>query len=76
MKLYLIEWRDSKSVQGWRHYEDINLEPLLCTTVGFVVAEDDKDITVGASFCEASEAYAEIVTIPKECIVKKKLIKY
>ena len=76
MKLYLIEWRDSKSTQGWRYYEDINLAPLICHTVGFLVAQDDRDITVAASFCEASESYAEIVTIPKECIVKKKLVKY
>jgi len=74
-KLYYIEWHDSKSRQGWASPEEINHKPLVCVTVGFMLHKDDVSITVAASFCEKNNTFAEIVTIPTENIIKKKLIK-
>ena len=45
-RIVLIEWEDSNVAHGWIP-KDIQDDALAhCKTVGFVVAEDDKKITV------------------------------
>ena len=75
MKAYRIRWRDAKTSHGWREKDDINLEPFVCETLGFLVQQDKRNITVAASYCKANETYAEIVTIPVECIISKKVVR-
>ena len=64
-----IQWIDSQTVYGWSEYDPNEDHPEQITTVGIIVAEDSKSITVsiGAS---ANKKYTGKMSIPK-CAIKK-----
>jgi hypothetical protein len=68
--LVLIEWLDALAQGEWH---EPKREDLHCKTVGFVVYEDDQQIelagTITDGMCNNS------ITIPKQMIVKRKVIK-
>ena len=68
--LVLIEWLDALAQGEWH---EPKREDLHCKTVGFVVYEDEQQIelagTVTDGMCNNS------ITIPKQMIVKRKVIK-
>ena len=68
--LVLIEWLDALAQGEWH---EPKREDLQCKTVGFVVYEDDQQIelagTITDGMCNNS------ITIPKQMIVKRKVIK-
>ena len=68
--LVLIEWLDALAQGEWH---EPKREDLHCKTVGFVVYEDEQQIelagTVTEGMCNNS------ITIPKQMIVKRKVIK-
>ena len=68
--LVYIEWLDALAQGEWH---EPKREDLHCKTVGFVVYEDDQQIelagTVTDGMCNNS------ITIPKQMIVKRKVIK-
>lgn len=69
-KLVLVEWLDALAQGEWH---EPKREELLCKTVGFVVYEDDQQIelagTITDGMCNNS------ITIPKQMITKRKVIK-
>jgi hypothetical protein len=68
--LVLVEWLDALAQGEWH---EPKREDLQCKSVGFVVYEDDQQIelagTVTDGMCNNS------ITIPKQMIVKRKVIK-
>lgn len=68
--LVVIEWLDALAQGEWH---EPKREDLHCKTVGFVVYEDDQQIelagTITDGMCNNS------ITIPKQMIVKRKVIK-
>ena len=68
--LVLIEWLDALAQGEWH---EPKREDLHCKTVGFVVYEDEQQIelagTITDGMCNNS------ITIPKQMIVKRKVIK-
>ena len=68
--LVLVEWLDALAQGEWH---EPKREDLHCKTVGFVVYEDDQQIelagTITDGMCNNS------ITIPKQMIVKRKVIK-
>ena len=68
--LVLVEWLDALAQGEWH---EPKREDLQCKTVGFVVYEDDQQIelagTITDGMCNNS------ITIPKQMIVKRKVIK-
>jgi hypothetical protein len=66
----LVEWLDALAQGEWH---EPKREDLQCKTVGFVVYEDDQQIelagTITDGMCNNS------ITIPKQMIVKRKVIK-
>lgn len=68
--LVLVEWLDALAQGEWH---EPKREDLHCKTVGFVVYEDEQQIelagTITDGMCNNS------ITIPKQMIVKRKVIK-
>lgn len=67
MKLVLIEWTDSSVVAGWVNPDDIDREPMICHSVGWLVhdGEHAKVLAGSANHHNGSlNQTAGIVTIP------------
>jgi len=68
--LVIVEWLDALAQGEWH---EPKREDLQCKTVGFVVYEDEQQIelagTITDGMCNNS------ITIPKQMIVKRKVIK-
>ena len=76
MKLELIEWYDSHSpaAQAWIKTEDIDHDPLLCTSVGFVINENKHAVSLAAHTAEIE--VSGVMVIPKAVIKKRKKLKH
>lgn len=78
-KLVHIVWADSSSPAsgGWVDIEDLDTKYAEIHSVGFVLYEDDKSITIAGhlhGFDETSQ-YAGSMNIPKSCIINADEIK-
>lgn len=78
-KLVYLEWVDSTGHgQRWKYESDLSNRPGLVTTVGFVVKEDKRCITVASAIGDHSLSvpehefeYGGIHTIVKACIYRR-----
>ena len=76
MKLVKIEWIDASSFSGgdWKDREQIqDLEPTQIMSVGWVIREDTKSVTLCPHMSE-HQGYGEMA-ISKSAIVKKRVLK-
>lgn len=78
-RLVLIEWADSCSVRGvWKNPSDLDAVAKTCFTVGWVVKESRRAITVvGTASLNDEDAFDHIagdMTIPKGCIVRTRTL--
>lgn len=70
--MFAIEWTDhAVNKFGWAPIDEIKVLPVENTSVGYVVDETDKAIALAQSVGHTGRA-AEVLTIIKSCIVKKK----
>lgn len=67
-----IEWLDSSTFDGWFDSEGITiLQPYICTTKGFLVAEDDTCYKVVSTIAQGElKRYCSGICIPKGCVIK------
>lgn len=71
-----IEWVDSEGVDGWDKLpEDHEDKKLIVTTVGYLVKTTTNNLIIAHSIDAENNNYLGILTIPKEAITKKILIK-
>jgi len=69
MKLVMVEWVDSAFMQGWMERDAIKMLTLSpCVSIGLLVAENNKQITLVQSACMDKSQYGDGITIPKACI--------
>lgn len=72
MKILLIEWDDSShyNTVGWVHKDEADeyakAPPLRCQSVGFLMGENSRSVTLAESV-SATQA-AELIKIPKSAI--------
>ena len=73
MKLTHIKWIDScsPSDSNWHKVEELHLEPLTCESVGWVLKEDKKSISLAPHMTEGQGLYG-VLTIPTVAILKRK----
>lgn len=69
-----IDWVDSYGhTSRWEATEDFKPDKLICTTVGFLLHENENSISLSASYAPETENTVEqvngIMTIPKSAIV-------
>lgn len=74
-KYIQIFWRDATSVDAWTQAIHITPECHLIETVGILIAEDNKAITVALSHDPSDGAYSQFLHIPKKWIEKRSWIK-
>lgn len=82
MRLVLIEWIDSHSGSRWQDLDNIKAAngPLHCRSVGWVVAENKKYITLVSSISGEKNENIMLcgtggITIPKCCITRRLSVK-
>lgn len=76
-KAVYIEWLDHVGYTGrvWFKSEDIDNKPMRLSSIGFIVKEDDKCITLaGTDDAENDTVFGQVHTIMKNSILKKKRI--
>lgn len=75
MKSIKIFWVDSRMiVGGWQQQSEFkSLEPTKVESIGFIIEDNKNYITICHSF--DGDCYAGVLTIPKCCITKKKILK-
>ncbi len=73
--LVKVDWIDSSTARGW-NTRDKAKKPggFACTSVGFVIQENKKDITVAGTVGDDGDCL-DAITIPRGCIKKIRRIK-
>ena len=78
MKLLYLEWLDSHAARGWKTFEELKEddEPLLCQTVGWLLAESKSAVVIvsskaGGGDTGSTEVGSGCSTIPKVAITKR-----
>lgn len=71
MDLIWIQWMDSASADGWHREEDLEREPLVCESVGWLVLENDKMRVLAGSISD-SDQFAVLMYIPNVSVLKIK----
>lgn len=69
-----VQWKDSYGVTcGWRDISDFTASPLVITSYGKIIYDDEEVIAITGNYAEETENTVEqangIMTIPKCCIV-------
>ena len=67
MDVKTIKWIDSSMARGWFE-EGQYIEPALCTSVGFVIREDDVSIMLAQSI-NTDDNYGNLLIIPKVSVI-------
>lgn len=77
MRALYVEWVDSCSNTGrvWKSRENTKRDVAKCVTLGFIVEENDRFITIASSTDPDHEDYAGEMTIPKAAITKRRRVK-
>ena len=68
MQIISIVWTDAVGREGWLERSDIHTEPSVIQVVGFLLKEDDNQITIFQAYDEADDKYENYITIPKAMI--------
>ena len=74
MRVIYIEWFDALSYnKGWINKDEVDEYDLpIIKSIGILVSEDDKKITISTTFDEENEAYCGFVMVPKAWVKKRK----
>ena len=76
-QLAYVEWVDSAAIQGWQHESEVSredYEPSVIKSVGFIVSESKKHITITTSISD-TDCCMDPLTIPKCAVVKLKKVR-
>jgi len=66
---WLIVWADSSSDSGgWQRMKGVRTEEYDITTIGFMIAKNDKVVTVTTSIALQNGDVMDPFTIPRRCI--------
>ena len=65
MKIVVIDWVDSVRASDWVLMEDVNEKSLDCVSIGFLIKETNKHVTIAQNYGENPEQVCNLMTIPK-----------
>lgn len=71
---YTVTWRDSSTLRGWRSIEDGAHKTATITSVGWLVQQTPKTVTITTSISECGNV-ADSLSIPREAITKMTKLK-
>lgn len=69
MKIVVIDWVDSVRASDWVLMEDVNEKSLDCVSIGFLIKETNKHVTIAQNYGANPEQVCNLMTIPK-CSIK------
>jgi len=72
-KIMVVEWQDSSSSDHWQDLDSLLFEPVSVISVGQVIQEDDKAISLALSLGSHEQVCATI-TIPCCSIIKSEVL--
>lgn len=75
MKLIFVKWIDAMSVDAWTPREDLKPELGEIHSVGIIVAEDSKTLTLALNFDITNDSFSCVMNIPKRCIFFRSSVK-
>lgn len=67
-KVVEIEWLDSHCNLNWERDEECNPPDLLCTSIGFLLHEDDESVSITTTLCK-HQAF-DPLTIPQRAVIR------
>jgi hypothetical protein len=67
--LALVRWQDAHSDGGQHAESDIAHEALIVHTIGYVLRDDDKGVSIAAEFIPESDNYRAITFIPRALVL-------
>jgi hypothetical protein len=67
MKIVHVTWHDALAVACWTKCDE-PMEPQVCTTIGYLVSEDDRHIRIAATVSD--DEFIAAIQIPKAMIQK------
>lgn len=70
MKIVVIDWVDSVRASDWVLMEDVNEKSLDCVSIGFLIKETNKHVTIAQNYGTNPEQVCNLMTIPKCSIVQ------
>lgn len=71
-----ITWLDHcTGPSGWMEYEDVELEPLVMTSVGYFIKQNKKYIVLAQNKHLNEAVCSDTILIIKSCIKKIKVVK-
>jgi hypothetical protein len=74
--LIYVEWEDHHSTDGWQAEDEVQEEPMLACSVGWLYKEDDKGIMMTGSIAqESTKPFSDMRYILKNCIKKRIVIR-
>lgn len=71
LKPVLVKWEDATSVEGWTTFDDIENTEVACQSVGMLVDETPKTVTLVLSYAPTGsrELYGQAIVIPRRSII-------
>ncbi len=78
MNLVAIEWVDSSGPSGWTEASAVQNKCERIRSVGWILFESDEVLTIAphVSYEQEDPPCTGIITIPKQCIVKMRKVKW
>lgn len=74
-KIILIEWYDAESCDDWTPTSDIDHGVALVKSIGWLINENKKTVTLALNYDTKNEAHSCIMKVPKGMIKSKKIIR-
>ncbi len=76
MSYVFILWTDASSEDAWTDRDNVNHHCNKVESVGIVVKECDKILTLALNHDIDRDSFSCIISIPKSCIIMRKNIEY
>jgi len=67
----LVEWIDSRSMDGWLRQSELETTPANIRSVGWIVAESENSIVLAGTSAPELDQFAGMMVIPKCCLTKR-----
>lgn len=74
MEKVLVEWLDSNTVHGWDMSDGSDRSVAHCSSVGFLLREDDEQVTIAQSISTLGSVM-NTLTIPRPAVVRMKILR-
>lgn len=68
-KIVVIKWIDSVRAFDWTLLDDVDEKSLDCISVGFIINENEKVVTIAQNYGIKPEQVCNLITIPRCSII-------